>query len=168
MRRLTLRTAATATAASGLAFATVLTAPPASADPAAGQIVHVVKDQAGGAYYNITTGERFDVTATSAATSLSGFAVKATNGLVLTDLGQILVPVNGLVDPTPAATVVQVAETNAIGTYQDAETQAMFVITTAGSTVPAANEWALQFATGTILTINNEVLLPVQHALGLG
>jgi hypothetical protein len=143
------------------------TAPAAGADNEAGQIVHVVKDQGGGAYYNVVTGERFDVTATSAVTTLSGFGVQAASGIVLTDLGQILLPVNGVTDPTPAATVVQVVETTALATYQDATTGALYAIRTVGQTIPAGNELALKLATKTILTINNKVLIPIEHATGL-
>src|SRR4051812_27651677 len=124
------------------------------------KFVRVVKDQAGGAYYNLVTGERFDVTAASAVPSLAEAGIKFTGGLILTETGDLLVPVGGTVDGSPAATVVEVAETTEYGTYQSAVDGALFAVQTAGGILPAGNEYAIQLATGTIITINNEVLLP--------
>ena len=128
-------------------------APTASAGTTLGQLVHVVKDQGGGAYYNVTTGERFDVVAASAAPTLATFGVRTVDNVVLTETGQLLVSANGLTGSTPLDPVVTVAVTTGEGTYQDASDQTQYVITTVGQAVPAGNEFALNWtASGWLAT----------------
>jgi hypothetical protein len=142
-------------------------APSAGAGTTLGQLVHVIKDQGGGAYYNVTTGERFDVVAASAAPTVATFGVRTVDNVVLTETGQLLVTANGLTGSTPLDPVVTVAVTTGVGAYQSAGDQTQYVIVTAGQAVPAENEFALKTATGALLTVNNKVLIPVQRAAGL-
>ena len=140
---------------------------PAGASTSAGQAVHVVKDQAGGAFYNVVTGERFDVTAASAVSTLGVFGIQAADGAVLTESGALLAPINTAVGGTVADSVVAVAETTGVGTYQSANDGAVFTVQSVGAALPAGNEFALKTATGAILTLNSDVLLPIQSATGL-
>ena len=138
----------------------------ASADTALGHLVFVVKDQAGGAYYNVTTGERYALVAASAVPTLAIAGVQTADGVVLTVDGQLYEPLDKAVDGTPLADVVTVAQTSGTGTYVDAATGAQYVLTEERDAVPAANIYALRLATGAILTVNADVLLPVQAATG--
>lgn len=151
-------------AATGAAVAAMS---PAGAATSAGQVVHVVKDQAGGAFYNVVSGERFDVVAVSAAPTLGVFGVQAADGAVLTESGALLTPINMAVAGTAADSVVAVAETTGVGTYQSANDGAVYTVSSVGTALPAGNEYALKTATGAILTINNKLLLPIEFKTGL-
>jgi hypothetical protein len=146
---------------SGLASATT------AGGVSSAKVLYVVKDQGGGAFYNVKTGETFELAATSIAGTLAKFAVQAADGVVLTETGDILAPVGGASQGTPADQVVSVVATTGVGTYQDASTGAKFVISTASASIPAANELALKTATGEIVTINGKVLIPVESKTGL-
>lgn len=142
-------------------------APSASASTPAGHLVFVVEDQTGGAYYNVKTGERYDVTSLSLVPNLGIAGVQAASGIVLSSDGQLYEPLDLVASGTPGESVVTVAQTTATGTFVDETDQTQWVLVTERSAVPAANEFALQLADGTILTVANHVLIPVQSATGL-
>jgi len=129
--------------------------------------IHVVKDQGGGAFYNLKTGESYELAATSIAPNLAIYAVQASDGVVLTETGDLLGPVTGDAQDTPADSVVAVAATTGTGTYVDASTGVKYAVTTVGTTLPADNQYALKTATNTIVLLNGKVLVPVTNATGL-
>jgi hypothetical protein len=160
--RLALKASGVALAAAGLLVPLSL---PASADFAS-QCVFLVKDQAGGAYYNLTTGERFDVIVASAVPTIGVFAVEAADGFVMSADGALFGPIDRQTQGSPGDAVVQVVQTNVGGAYQDASTGAEYALVTAGATIPAENDYALMTATNTLLLVNGDVLLPIQKATG--
>ena len=141
--------------------------PPVSAATEAGHLVWVVEDQTGGLYYNVKTGERFDVASLQFVPNLGIAAVQAASGLVLSTDGQLFAPLGQTSEGTPGESVVTVGETTGVGTFVDAADETQWVLVDERSTVPAVNEFALKLADGTILTVANHVLIPVQSATGL-
>lgn len=156
---LALRGVGVALAGAGLVMSTGL---PATASTSPSQLVFLVKDQGGGAFYNVTTGERYDVTAVSAVPTLGIFGVQAADGTVMDSTGQLFEPVGTATVGTPADSVVTVVQNSATGTFADAATGATYALATAGAAIPAGNQLALQTATNTILLLNGHVLIPVQ------
>ena len=132
-----------------------------------GQLVFVVKDQAGGAYYNVTTGARFALVAATAVPTVAIAGVATSDGLVLTADGQLLQPLADAAQGSPAAEVVSVARTTGVGSWEDASTGAQFELVDVRADLPIASEFALRASKDAILTINDKLLVPVQATTGL-
>lgn len=162
VRRIVRRVAVAATCA-----AAFVGSPVASAAMSPGQLVFVVKDQTGGAYYNLTTGARYALVASTAVPTLAIAGVETTDGLVLTADGQLLQPLADAAQGSPAAAVVEVARTTGVGTWEDVATGAQFTLVDARAGVPAGGYYALQLSRDSILTVNGELLVPVQAGAGL-
>lgn len=156
------RLAAALACATAGAGAILTTAVPAQASTA-GQLVFVVKDQAGGAFWNVTTGARYDLVAASAAPTLGIAAVQAADGTILAADGEVLAPFGS----TPLDSEVAVVEAQANGTLVDTSTAAEYDLAQVSPQMQSEYTLALKLTTGAILTINNHVLLPVQQATGL-
>lgn len=136
---------------------------PAASASTLGNLVFVVKDQTGGAYYNVTTGARYDVVAATAAPTLAVAAVQAADGVVLATDGELFAPLG----TTPADSVATVVENDVNGTLVDQSTGVEYNISGVGGDLQTGYMYALELTTGMILGVNNHVLLPVQRATGL-
>ena len=145
----------------------IAAAAPTTAAMSPGTLVWMVKDQAGGAYYNGTTGVRYALVATSAVPTLAIAGLQTADGLVLTVDGDVLQPLADGTVGTPADTLVAVVRTTGVGTWEDTSTQAQFTLVDLRDAVPGETDYALQVSKNVILTVNNELLQPVQAVTGL-
>src|SRR5947209_4970771 len=128
-------------------------AEPTSAAMSPGTLVWVVKDQAGGAFYNVTTGARYAVVAASAVPTLAIAGLQTADGVVLTADGDLLQPLAAAATGTPAEVVVGVARTTGVGTWEDASNNAQFTLVDVRDAVPGETGFALQLSKDVILTV---------------